>query len=282
MAEVINFGVDHRVIGSRGQKQKYAHAPMHAMWLARNGLSTMDRISRWKLADELTVYQIALLIAGYDPSEFERDATDRWPLEVTQDISPYLNAVKNAARSKKLIFTTVFYEGNFNSDQIDWNSSTVNIDSLCEWLRLRNFTDGYFISGQTEVDKLANPFGEFYAQKLAAAVRAWNEVTANQEALNGKTPKKALEIWLRKHANEYGLTNKDGNPNELGIEEICKVANWKPAGGASPTSVVVLAPPEEKSSWSRRVRPNLPTPKGKRPALLGAPAPPDIDDDIPF
>ncbi len=30
----------------------------------------MHRIDRWKLADELNVYQIALLIAGYDPSEF--------------------------------------------------------------------------------------------------------------------------------------------------------------------------------------------------------------------
>jgi hypothetical protein len=147
---------------------------------------------------------------------------------------------------------------------------------------LRNFADGFFVSAGTEVDKLADVSGEFYAPKLAAAVRAWNEVAADADALNGKTPKKALEIWLRKHANEYGLTNKDGNPNELGIEEICKVANWKPAGGASPTPVAPLAPPEEKSSWTRRVRPNLPTPKAKRPALLAGPTPPDIDDDIPF
>jgi hypothetical protein len=120
-------------------------------------------------------------------------------------------------------------------------------------------------------------------RQLAAAVRAWNEVTADTGALNGKTPKKALEIWLRKHANEYGLTNKDGNPNELGIEEICKVANWKPAGGASPTSVATLTPPpEEKSSWTRRVRPNPPTRRANRPALLATTTPPDIDDDIPF
>ena len=64
-------------------------------------------------------------------------------------------------------------------------------------------------------------------------MRAWNEVTADPTALNGKTPKRALEVWLRKHANEYGLTGKDGNPNELGIEEVCKVANWKLGGGKS-------------------------------------------------
>ena len=122
----------------------------------------------------------------------------------------------------------------------------------------------------------------FYAPKLAAAVRAWNEVTSNPEALNGKTPKKALEIWLRKHANEYGLTAKDGNPNELGIEEICKVANWKPAGGASPTPAPLSQSPEGETVWSRKVRPKLPTRRALAPTptarQLGGP----IDDDIPF
>ena len=187
----------------------------------------MDPIERWKLADELTVHQIALLIAGYDPAEFDRDPVERWPDRVRQDISPFLNAVKNAARSGKLTFTCVSY-----GDDTSWDESTVHIESLREWLQKRNFQDGFFISKEDRVDKIEDSSNEFYAPKLAAAVRAWNEVTVDPEALNGKTPKKALEIWLRKHANEYGLTGKDGNPNELGIEEICKVANWKPAGGA--------------------------------------------------
>jgi hypothetical protein len=192
----------------------------HRVGMDADGSPTMDRISRWKLADELSVYQIALLISGYDPSEFERDQPHMWPSEVMQDISPYLNAIKNASQSKKLIFKAVLHEGSYMGDKVDWSHSTVNIESLCEWLRLRNFVDGFFIAAQTEVDKLADLSGEFYAPKLAAAVRAWNEVTANPDALDGKTPKKALEIWLRKHANEYGLSNKDGNPNELGNEDI--------------------------------------------------------------
>jgi hypothetical protein len=186
----------------------------------------MDRINSWKLADELNVYQIVLLIAGYDPAEFEADGYDRWPDEVSRDVSPYVNAIKNAVRSEKIGFNPVRYDGSRNSE-IDWDASTIVISSLCDWLRARNFADGFFIASQDEVDSLANPAGEFYAPKLAAAVRAWHEVTADPEALNGKTPKKALEIWLRKHANEYGLTAKDGNPNELGIEEVSKVANWK-------------------------------------------------------
>jgi hypothetical protein len=131
-------------------------------------------------------------------------------------------------------------------------------------------------------------FGDWY--KLAAAVRAWNEVTADPESLNGKTPKKALEVWLRKHANEYGLTNDDGNPNKLGIQEICKVANWKPAGGASPTPGAKPAPLDpvpvaKPMGWVRKARPdrrsNSPTRRPKPPTpSIGNPEG-DLDDDIP-
>jgi hypothetical protein len=54
----------------------------------------MDRMERWKLADEWNVYQIALLIAGYDPSEFEDESYHRWPEEVKREVSLYLNSIK--------------------------------------------------------------------------------------------------------------------------------------------------------------------------------------------
>ncbi|MGO9429209.1 hypothetical protein [Rhodoblastus sp.] len=238
----------------------------------------MDRIERWKLADELNVYQISLLIAGYDPSEFEEDGHGHWPQEVRVDISPFLNAIKNAARSQKFTFKEVQYQS-YNEPEVNWIESLVNIDSFCDWLRSRNFADGFFLSNK-ESDRLLDDSGDFYAPKLAAAVRAWNEVTASPEALNGKTPKKALEIWLRKHANEYGLTNKDGNPNELGIEEICKVANWKPSGGASPTPTAGILPAEGFPPEGRKVRPRPTTPPKRKspPGRLSN----QLADDIPF
>ena len=246
----------------------------------------MDKIDRWKLADELTVYQISLLIAGYDPSEFEKDQTHLWPDEVKKDISPFSNAIRNAARAGNMKLTEVHNENNY-SDSLDWAASTINIDSLCDWMRQRNFRDGFFIGGVIEVDRFADASGNFYAPKLAAAVRAWHEVTTDSDALLRKTPKQALEIWLRKHANEYGLANKDGNPNELGIEEICKVANWKPSGGATPTSTTKPAPSDavrlqKSTGWARKDRPggerqNSPTRQSKLPTPR-----PDLDDDIPF
>jgi hypothetical protein len=240
----------------------------------------MNRVDRWKLADELNAYQISLLIGGYDPSEFAGDYYDDWPKEVKVEVSPFLNAIQNAARTGKFLFVE---EKNFrnNDDETNWYDSLINVDSFCAWLRQREFVDGFFICRQDEVDRIAHSTGEFYAPKLAAAVRAWNEVTSSPEALNGKTPKKALEIWLRKHANEYGLTSKDGNPNELGIEEICKVANWKPSGGASPTPSLNPAPPREGlAAEGRKVRSRPPTPPKRKSAPIAPSA--QFDDDIPF
>ena len=53
--------------------------------------------------------------------------------------------------------------------------------------------------------------------------------------MEGKTPKQALLKWLGEHAAEFELAGEDGKPNESGIEEIAKVANWKPEGGAPKT-----------------------------------------------
>jgi hypothetical protein len=41
--------------------------------------------------------------------------------------------------------------------------------------------------------------------------------------------------WLREHAAKFGMTDDDGKPNETGIEEAAKVANWQPTGGAPKT-----------------------------------------------
>lgn len=238
----------------------------------------MHRIDRWKLADELNVYQIALLIAGYDPSEFSDESYERWPQEVKNDIHPFLTAVKNAATRRNIIFHEIKYQGSYDDNDTNWHESLVNIDSLREWMLTRNFSDGFFVSKEIE-DRFSDASGAFYAPKLAAAVRAWNEVTAAPEELNGKTPKKALEVWLRKHANEYGLTNKDGNPNELGIEEICKVANWKPGGGASPTPTTCALSRGSATEGSKvKSRPPTPPKQRSRSQRIS----PDLDDDIPF
>jgi hypothetical protein len=57
----------------------------------------------------------------------------------------------------------------------------------------------------------------------------------NESATSGKSPKQSLTKWLREHASEFNLTDDEGKPNETGIEEAAKVANWQPMGGAPRT-----------------------------------------------
>ncbi len=75
-----------------------------------------------------------------------------------------------------------------------------------------------------------------YAPKLAAAVNAWLAVTSDEKYQDkGKSVKHNLECWLRDHAEQYGLTKGDGQPSNTAINEIAKVANWNPTGGAPKT-----------------------------------------------
>jgi hypothetical protein len=60
-------------------------------------------------------------------------------------------------------------------------------------------------------------------------------VSSDQSALRNKTAKQALMVWLRKNADQFALTKDDGNPNEQGLEDIAKVANWDTKGGAPKT-----------------------------------------------
>jgi hypothetical protein len=119
----------------------------------------MDPIERWKLAEELTVHQIGLLLAGYDPSEFALDPYDEWEDEVKKDIAPFVTSIKYAVYDNKISGKIEKYED--YGVEINWDASTISLASVRQWLESRNYHDGYFVRGEAEVDKLADPSGEF-------------------------------------------------------------------------------------------------------------------------
>jgi len=248
----------------------------------------MDNRQIWKLADELNIYQIVLLIADYDPTEFEDLHHDSWDLEVKKYTAPLRIVIQSAVIAKKIAANIVYHHSNY--EDIDWQDTHINVESLAAWLRAKNYGDCFFTEENT-LPGFANRSGQFYAPKLEAAVQAWIEVTGNPELLKNKSPKQALDKWLREHALEYGLTLENGNPNNLGITEICKIANWRPEGGATPTSNPEKAAAVIKTasvSGGRQLRPN-PSPRSparsprtassfERPRRMAD----IIDDDIPF
>lgn len=119
----------------------------------------------------------------------------------------------------------------FIEGTVDVYKSTVNVESLKQWLRLKGFTTGFFFPERVETMDFLEPLNPRYAPKLAAAVKAWQAVTN----AGNRSPKQALDKWLREHAAEFGLTNEDGKPIENAIEECSKVANWNTKGGATKT-----------------------------------------------
>jgi len=236
----------------------------------------MEGLDYWRLCDELSVTQAALLICGHDPGG-EMAYVESWSThERPLGYEAAKSALKHAILSGGLpaivrrsawergwdeepsegeyfekavsIFASdvpvanlraidkaesVRARGVIYRAEPDWCLTTVYVENLRKWLKKRGFSSGFFFpeeDGKVGVEYLDKSHAR-YANKLAAAVNAWLAV----EDPAGKHPKGALVKWLREHAAEYGLSDDEGKPNEQGIEECAKVANWQPGGGAPKT-----------------------------------------------
>ena len=155
--------------------------------------------------------------------------------DLDQENEEYFSSLYGRSISGTLVSQSDFdINGNnagFIEGTVDAHKSMINADSLKQWLRLKGFTTGFFFPERVETMDFLDPLNPRYAPKLAATVRAWQAVTDAGK----KSPKQALDKWLREHAVEYNLTNDDGKPIEQAIEECSKVANWNPKGGATKT-----------------------------------------------
>jgi hypothetical protein len=232
----------------------------------------MDSMDYWRLCDELSVLQSALLIVGEDPGGdayhvetwqvhqrplgyeaakaalvnailsgrlpatirrrawergWDEDAGEGEHFALGDDQVSTINDAVDASRHRDdLARRGIIYRA-----EPDWASTTIRVDRLQTWLSSRGFRTGFFFPAKSSAPDYLDPNNLRYAPKLAAAVKAWQAVTD----ANGKSPKQALEKWLREHAAEFGLSDDEGKPNETGIMEASKVANWQPGGGAPKT-----------------------------------------------
>lgn len=188
---------------------------------------------RWKHAGELNVYQIALLLAERDPTPYQDTPYHNWDSEARDDAAPYLTALKNAVTTERLETLTKPWRDHGIGH--DWSELLIDVEKLKIWLRDRNFTDNFFFQSKNIIQIHTISSSPYYAPKLAAALAAWQAVTSEPTRLRGKSPKQALDAWLIEHAAEYSLVKPDGTLNKAGIEEVAKVANWQPSGGAPKT-----------------------------------------------
>jgi hypothetical protein len=192
----------------------------------------MSLMSLWKLSSEFTVQQAALLIVGKDPAVFEGPEKDWDIFSFPTGYIPVVSALKNAVRSKTLKASVFTMPNQVGLDEVldpvydgeteDWEKTLISVSEIKRWLSQQNFRDGFFLAKIDEtVDELMDKENPFYAPKLAAAVTAWRALKNNPSLLSGKTPKQAIEKYLRENANELGLVREDGEPNVRGIHEVC-------------------------------------------------------------
>jgi len=198
----------------------------------------MEGMDYWRLSEELSVKQAALLITGTDPAD--ADNVENWSPEkrpIGYDAAKHalFHALKRGDVDGTLVPMSDYdVNGNdigYIDGSIELNRSLVTVESVRTYLAARGFNSGFFMTVPKAAPDYLNPKHHRYAPKLAAAVGAWLAVTD----VNGKHPKQALTKWLRENAAEFGLSDDEGKPNETGIEETAKVANWQPGGGAPKT-----------------------------------------------
>ena len=201
----------------------------------------MEALDYWRLCDELTVNQAALLVAGVDPAGYtniEQLNLDERPT----GFDAARHAITSALRRGN-IAGEIFEFSDHNSsgdligyipDTVDPATSRIEVDALRKWLQGRGLKFGFFFPEGSSTPDYLDKNHPRYAPKLAAAVRAWLATDGNA-AISGKSPKQALTKWLREQAAGLGMTDDEGKVNETGIEEVAKVANWQLTGGAPKT-----------------------------------------------
>jgi len=208
----------------------------------------MESLDYWRLCDELSVRQATLLILDLDPSgdsDIEAWDYDKQPVGYEAAKTALINAInsyelaatirRNMLKShiEDVLQTTPIAFSTKIAYELDINLTTVRVRDIRQWLMQRGIKSGFFFPANTaNTPEFLDKGHPCYSPKLAAAVDVWKAISMELSDSKSKKPKKAIEKWLRIHASAYGLIKEDGTHNELGIEEVTKVANWETRGGA--------------------------------------------------
>jgi len=157
----------------------------------QTGCARMDALDYWRLCDELSVVQAALLIAGEDPSGTQ-DYIDQWRAENRPEgYTAAKAALVNAIRGKRLRANIAEYE---DFAEPNWHLTTISVEDLRVWLRSRGINTGFFFpEPQADPDYLSQ-FHDNYSPKLAAAIEAWKAVSGDDQLRRGKSVKQAMVV----------------------------------------------------------------------------------------
>lgn len=218
-----------------------------------------DPLEGWRLADRLSVDHAAMFIAEVDPADMRGD------LVRYDKYKGYLAALQEAIRGNRLkadLAYPLYRQNPWDEDapssslyvsvpadlpleklrgmpapdpnkpirlqdEPDWTRTTIEVEDLKAWLRSKRQFPAFFFPTEVPPDFM-NPDDPRYSPKLACAVAAWEAVTGPAKS----SVKQAIEDWVRKNWERFGGLDKEGKVPKAAVEEIGKVVNWVPEGGA--------------------------------------------------
>lgn len=233
-------------------------------------------LTYWRLAEELSIREIALLLLGLNPEDFEgpgrKQREPKGYIALTTGLIAAVTRQTVEARPTYHLRDSAPNGGGFTEledDPTNMNiyDTKIEVDSLINWLKSRGQTKGFFFGGGGSLEPYLDSENERYSPKLAAAVKAWLAVG---ETPTARPPKQQIIKWLSENAVHFGLTDEEGKPIDSAIESIATIANWAPKGGAPKTK------PEPP--------PALPKPSPAKPkaAVQKRSFAEDLDTDTPF
>lgn len=234
----------------------------------------MNALAYWGLCPTFSIVQAAFLFCGRDPSNI--DSQTEWkvnnhPVGYIPVKTALLNAVTSGHLKATMSFTC--YDDGSESLDVDIHRTQIAREDLDKFFDNAGIP-GHFFGRRFDNSRAGAGRSGGAGQlpsKLNAALKAWAAVSSDLLLLRGKSPKQALKAWLVEHADELGLRKRDGELNEAGIEEICKVANWRPEGGATPTPSSLVTPSALLFERHQTIAPGFHETYA-----------PELDDEIPF
>ena len=199
---------------------------------------------KWKQYHQLTVDEAMNLISGFEPGSYKFCGANE--SEMPPHAVPIYRALVRDFKEFKItmhisgervdwesICKLVHPDEFYNPYSSWWATALLQVADIKDWLRRNSFQSNFFDTDSTHRPAyLDKTLEDGFSPKLAAAVLVWEHFYHSPANLGpGKALKKEMVKWLTERATELNLLHND-EPNKQGIEEIAKVANWRPEGGA--------------------------------------------------
>lgn len=195
----------------------------------------------WLLAEELTIMQAAILLLNEDPEQFPYANSPEQEHHRPKGYSAAKQVILSALGSGKVKGKKEWQtETKYNPDGYDAyeapiegllcpERSTINMDSLREWLASKNVTVEQFAGLAGTSEDFLDRDDAAYSPKLAATVAAWRHVKKN--AISGVSVKQQLMDWLRENSARYWPDGMDAKVTDTFLKEAARIANWDADGG---------------------------------------------------